>query len=421
MKTAVSINPSTFAKVFQRFQRQVELDERSPGPFRDFQSGLAHSMEHYKEWLYLEARRRLDVGAWKDAWVGTGKIVKRVVAAVEIFEDKNHRNNIVQWQEKNGPDSTSTQKLKDVEANRQHWRTAEQAMWDMYVEEADPEPCFARLVELFGARYDLISYLFFIRDWNTFLPFKSSRFPPVFELLGVPHPMHSKCHWDNYQGAIARVREVQRHLEGYEIPNGVRLIDAHSFCWMLDSLDEPPAETAKDTGFLPMRPEAGALPVRGQSEHGTTQAQLDEIQRAQRRIGDLAQAIVLEAERKRLTVHGRSDLAGRVRDVSHDVSLGYDIESFTLEGQRKPIEVKAAAKRGNDCRFFLSENERLKADSLPNYHFVLVFDVESENPLLREFAGHSLPSEALHPMQYEVRLRADESLKSDSHNVTIHP
>ena len=99
------------------------------------------------------------------------------------------------------------------------------------------------------------------------------------------------------------------------------------------------------------------------------------------------------------------DLAKRVEDVSHDLSLGYDIASFTHKGRPKPIEVKAAAKRGADCRFFLSENERIKALALPDYHFVLVFDVKSKKPVICEFRGKSLPSKVLHPVQYEVRLR----------------
>ncbi|MFO1440072.1 MAG: DUF3883 domain-containing protein [Verrucomicrobiaceae bacterium] len=405
MITRIHISPSVFAQAFLRFQAQVEQAEESSGAFRDFQSGLAYSMEHYKEWLYLEARRRLSVETWMEKQVGTGAILKRVIQAIEIHEDKDHRNNIVEWQGRKGPGSKSTLKLLKAQDDSRERPRVEKALWQMYAMQADSKTCFEQLVALLGPRYDLISYLFFIRDWNQFMPVKSSFFPEVFDLLGVPHPMVKRCNWENYSGVMARLREVQRHLQGYNIPNGVRLLDAHSFCWMLGCLDEPPAETAKDTGFLPMRPEAGALPIRGQSEHGTTQEQLEEIQRAQRRIGDLAQAIVLEAERKRLAAHGRSDLAGRVRDVSHEVSLGYDIESFTLEGQRKPIEVKAAAKRGNDCRFFLSENEKRHAHDLPNYHFVLVFDVESKKPVLHEFAGCDLPGDALHPIQYEVRLK----------------
>lgn len=409
MSKTVSINPATFAKAFRQFERQVEADERSPGPFCDFQSGLAYSMEHYKECLYLEARRRLGVENWKRSWIGTGKIVARVVQAVEIHEDNDHRNNIVQWQEKNGPGSTSTQKLKAAEKGRHLWPQVESGLWDMYAGEAEPEQCFGNLVELFGGRYDLISYLFFIRDWNRFLPFKSSIFPPIFELLGVPHPMHSKCSWENYEGAVARVREVQRHLQGYGIPNGVRLIDAHSFCWMLHSLDDPPrSKGAATVDILPMIAMPGKPPERGDGRWRTTLENLEEGQRTQRRIGDLAQAIVLSAERRRLTQLGRADLAGRVRDVSDDLTLGYDIESFAADGAKKPIEVKAVARRGDDFRFFLSENERRQARDLANYHFTLVFDVESNRPVLREFAGADLPERALYPVQYEARLLRPE-------------
>lgn len=405
MSHTIRISPSTFAQVFRRFKRQVEHDEESPGQFHDFQSGLARSMEHYKEWLYLEARRRLNAEAWKEDWIGTGNILKCVINAIEINEDKEHRNNIVQWQARYGPEAISHRKIKEAKVDRRQWENTESLFWDMFVAEENAKKCFDRMVDLFGGRYDLISYLFFIRDWNLFMPVKSTFFPRVFELLGVPHPMRAQCNWENYSGVLSRLREVQRHLAGYNIPNGVRLVDAHSFCWMLDSLEVPGEASSHLMSIRPMIPHAGAAPVRGKPSAATTLEDLEEIQRNQKRIGDLAQSIVLEAECQRLRRQGNDDLAQRVRDVSDDVSLGYDIASFTSNGESKPIEVKAAAKRGNDLRFFLSENERIKASTLPNYHFVLVLDVESNKPVLREFVGNALPSESLHPIQYEVRLR----------------
>jgi hypothetical protein len=174
---------------------------------------------------------------------------------------------------------------------------------------------------------------------------------------------------------------------------------------MLDSLEVPEEASSQLMSIRSISPQAGAAPVHGTPNVATTLEDLEESQRNQKRIGDLAQSIVLEAERQRLRRQGHNDLAQRVRDVSDEVSLGYDIASFTSEGDSKPIEVKAAAKRGNDLRFFLSENERIKASALPNYHFVLVLGVESNKPVLREFAGNALPSESLHPIQYEVRLR----------------
>lgn len=78
-------------------------------------------------------------------------------------------------------------------------------------------------------------------------------------------------------------------------------------------------------------------------------------------------------------------LAEQVRDVSDDVSLGYDIKSFTDDGQLKPIEVKAVAKWGTDLRFFLSENERRRSQALPNYTFALVTNLDSDTPTIFEF------------------------------------
>lgn len=404
MRTLISISPAIFAQIFRRFLTQVEIDQRGFGPFKSFQSGLACWMEQYKEWLYFEARRRLNIEAWKKNWIGTGAIVTLVVDAIEIHEDKNYRNNIVEWQGKKGPDSISHGKLLAARKDWRQWQNTERVLWDMYVEKNAPEKCFEELVELFGGRYDLISYLFFIRDWNEFMPVKSSFFPEVFELLGVPHPMVKQCNWQNYDGVMARLREVQRHLQGYGLPNGVRLIDAHSFCWMLRALPAPKATKAVIPEIRPWKPSTGNAPLRG-AGGAISQSELEEIQTHQKRIGATAQAIVVEAERERLRKAGRKDLSEQVTDVSDNLSLGYDIASFTKDGGPKFIEVKAAAKRGAyGCRFFLSENERINALKRPDYYFVLVFDVESSAPSLREFAGNELPSYALHPMQYEVRL-----------------
>jgi hypothetical protein len=403
MHAPIVISSPTFAMVFCRFELQVEFAKNSQGPFQDFQSGLAYTMEHYKEWLYLEARRRLKAEEWKIKWIGSGQILTCVLNAIEIYEDKNHRNNIVEWQGKKGPGSRSHLKLIAARDNPEQWRTAEKAFWDMYVTEESPEQCFEQLVALFGARYDLISYLFFIRDWNEFVPVKSSFFPEVFDLLEVPLPMVKKCNWQNYAGVLARLREVQLHLRQYDIPNGVRLIDAHSFCWMLNCLDVPVITENADHEISQWTPQSGDKPIRGVGSD-LTQEELELIQKNQKRIGDLAQAVVLNAERSRLLRAGRSDLASLVEDVSHKVSLGYDIHSFMNDGMPKPIEVKAAAMRGNGSRFFLSENELRKATEIPNYHFVLVFNVNSKSPQLREFKGTELPADSLHPINYEVRL-----------------
>ena len=403
MNKPIVISAPIFAKIFRRFEHQVEFAKNSQGSFKDFQSGLAYRMEHYKEWLYFEARRRLKAEEWKENWIGNGQILTCLLNAIEINEGKLYRNNIVEWQAKKGPSSRSHLKVIAAKDHPELCSTAENALWEMYVANGSPKQCFERLVALFGARYDLISYLFFIRDWNEFVPVKSSFFPKVFELLEVPLPMVKQCNWQNYSGVIARLRAVQFHLQQYGIPNGVRLIDAHSFCWMISCLNDPPITEITEYEIAKWKPDAGDKPIRW-ADSDFSQEELELQRENQKRIGDLAQSIVLNAERHRLRRAGRSDLADLVEDVRSNVSLGYDIDSFTDEGIPKPIEVKAAALVENGSRFFLSENERKKAMKIPNYHFVLVFHVNSKNPQLREFKGCELPSESLHPINYEVRL-----------------
>ena len=399
------ISPATFAAAYDRFTRAVEAYPYSPGPFIDFQSGLAADGEHYKEWLYLEARRQLNTSSWKENWIGTGRILDRVISAIEIHQDTNYRNNIVEWGDRRGEKAKSHKKILDLARSAESKQEGELAFYQMYVANAASEGLFMQLVRLFGARYDLISYLFFLRDWTVFMPVRSTIFPKAFEELGVPHKMSHKCTWENYSEFLALLREVQKHLATYDIPGGVRLVDAHSFCWMLASPRlRTPSRQYRST-IRSIVPRRGNAPGRSSADTDFSLGQLMAQLRQQKWIGDLAQAVVLKAERDRLVREGRGDLAQLVEDISDNVSLGYDIASFTTDGQTKPIEVKAAARIGNDLRFFFSEKERSRSLSMPNYTFALVLDVNSASPKISEFSGKQLPPTALHPIAYEVRIR----------------
>ena len=93
-----------------------------------------------------------------------------------------------------------------------------------------------------------------------------------------------------------------------------------------------------------------------------------------RALGLAGEKAVLEHERIWLASNGRGDLAERVRHVSVEVGdgLGYDIESFLLDGRPKPIEVKTT-KGGAATPFFMSRNERERAEQLADsYHLYRV-------------------------------------------------
>lgn len=407
--SSIVITASQFAVAYRRFIRAVEAHPDSDGPFVDFQSGLAADWERYKAWLYREAQRLLAAETWKKSWIGTGRILDHVIAAIEIRHDQKHRNNIVEWESKGrGEGQVSHSKLLEARNFKPLRERAEALLFQLYVKGEDGEATFKALKEQFGGRYDVISYLFFLRDWNRFMPLRSTIFPDAFELLGVPHPMSHRCNWENYQGFLARLREVQQHLSELGIPGGVRLVDAHSFCWMLAKLPIPSQRKEPLVEIFSLVPEAGrasshrAPPSAGAS---FSQDDLDALQAAQRRLGSEAQRLVLSAEKQRLRKAGRADLAASVNDVSHYTRLGYDIESRFIDGSIKRIEVKAAALRDDALRFFLSENEHRQSILLEGYVFALVTCIGTARPRIDEFSGGELPPTSLHAVNYEVRLR----------------
>jgi hypothetical protein len=77
-----------------------------------------------------------------------------------------------------------------------------------------------------------------------------------------------------------------------------------------------------------------------------------------RQLGLAGELLVLNYEKQQLINIGRSDLADMVRQVSvlEGDAAGYDIESFTQDGQSKYIEVKTT-KGVAETPFYMTKNE----------------------------------------------------------------
>lgn len=95
-----------------------------------------------------------------------------------------------------------------------------------------------------------------------------------------------------------------------------------------------------------------------------------------RKLGREGEAFVVDFERARLAREGRKDLADDVRwvaDLEGD-GHGYDILSFTPEGEQRLIEVKTTC-GGQTTPFFLSRNEmRVSEERAETYRLYRVFD-----------------------------------------------
>jgi hypothetical protein len=97
-----------------------------------------------------------------------------------------------------------------------------------------------------------------------------------------------------------------------------------------------------------------------------------------RALGLAGEESVLERERQTLIAVGRSDLAERILHVAkiEGDGAGYDIKSYTPEGEEKFIEVKTT--RGdNRSGFYLSAAEiRFSDEHLDRYYLYRVFDFD---------------------------------------------
>ena len=172
---------------------------------------------------------------------------------------------------------------------------------------------------------------------------------------------------------LARLlRKMRRRQDGSLdiIPRSVSLRRDETQC--LHALQSMYA-VGHSAGVLVMAPAAydAVIDVLGTSAV-VSEEELMRVLELQRRRAVEAENHVMGLEIERLTRGSRPDLAGLVERVAaRDVSAGYDIRSFELDGSDRLIEVKSST--GTNLRFVLSRNERRfleEHDSIAWIYFV---------------------------------------------------
>lgn len=236
------LSEDTFKAQFDHFR---ELIRRHSGePFQSFHRGLPFDWESYKLPLRARALELMNIPGWSESSVGSGQVLDAVIRAIELNES-GLTNNLVAWQNRYGHESRSHRRLLDARANEAERERLERLLVGFYSGEL-PEPnAFEQLRSLAGKRYDLLAYLFFLRDADRFMPIRVATFDKAFARLGVDLTTSQRCSWDNYSLYNAALAEVQKRIADV-LGSEVRLVDAHSFCWMLVRLDEKkPSGTTK--------------------------------------------------------------------------------------------------------------------------------------------------------------------------------
>src|SRR6185436_828808 len=95
--------------------------------------------------------------------------------AIEIpGQGRMNRNNLVEWTNRYGPKGVSHRRLVEARKNRLSRRKLEHVLFALYRRQVAESGVFEGLCALAGKRYDLIAYLFFLKDWERFMPISTS-------------------------------------------------------------------------------------------------------------------------------------------------------------------------------------------------------------------------------------------------------
>ena len=235
------IDGSAFRSVFDRFRALVEA--RSGHPFRGFDEGLAAAWEDYKPRLRDHALGLLRTEDWLEGEIGSGAILNRTVEAIEIQDSRLKLiNNLVFWQNRYGHARREHRAMLEAASNPALRGGIEDLLFGLYRGGADEGVTFDGLVDATGGKYPLLAYLFFLKDMDRYMPIQPTGFDHAFRALGIEFNTLRKCSWANYatfNATLDRLRPLIAQAAGLDT---VRLVDAHSFCWIFSTLLQRPAE-----------------------------------------------------------------------------------------------------------------------------------------------------------------------------------
>lgn len=230
-----TLDAGAFKAVFARFQQL--LTARSNHPFETFEDGLAASWEGYKPLLRNHALGLLQADTWDAATIGSGTILQLVIDAIEIQKDSrtNLTNNLLFWQNRYGHANREHRILLEALQAPKQRQSMERLLFDFYRGDADDSATFDALADL-GGKYTLIAYLFFLKDMDRYMPIQPTGFDRAFREMGIEFSTLRQCSWENYSTFLGLLEGLRPLIANEAQLPSVRLVDAHSFVWILASL-----------------------------------------------------------------------------------------------------------------------------------------------------------------------------------------
>jgi hypothetical protein len=139
----------------------------------------------------------------------------------------------VRWENRYGHANRSHHALLDARGNPTAIREIEAWTVEFFSGTSPPADAFERFRGIAGSPYDLIAYLFFLKDWDSYMPIAPTTFDAAFALLGIDLVTSHQCSWRNYESYNVALQDIRAALTEVSTVTNIRLVDAHSFCWLL--------------------------------------------------------------------------------------------------------------------------------------------------------------------------------------------
>lgn len=376
----MEVTEKIFETAFLGFNNIGEKNvDRNVKDFKKHPLILKH--EIYKYNILEEAKNELLLKTWKETELGSGRILNCVKNAINI-----KINNLIDWRKQDD--------FKKLEPNFKN----EKLLYDFFKSKSNDEISFSRFYDI-GFSYQLIAYLFFLKNHQKYLPISQEQFDKIFESLELDFKTNHNCSWENYLQFNEIIKQFKKHLS--QRFQNVSLLDSHSFLWIygfpfgntVNENKKKQETTKKKNQKKEEFPKEKPLPelkiyqpkkIVDLDNFKESENEVDylEIHRKQMEVGDLAEKIVYESEINFLK-QDFPHLAKEVRIVSSNPAIGCDIVSFEIDGTQKQIEVKAISLDKNKKSFIITRNELLKSKTFKNYYVYCVSDLYSENPEIR--------------------------------------
>ena len=155
----------------------------------DFHAGFILMEEGYKNAAAWKKKQYLHLSSWDDKAIEAGTVAKEILAL--IYDDE--LDNLIDWRDKDTLKSLLEDESKKILVG--------DCLQSIFCSDSDMVS-FQHAQNCIGNKFPIISYLFFIKDPERYLPVRPDTFSDRFQSVGI-NGWKKGCSWDNYKDFIS--------------------------------------------------------------------------------------------------------------------------------------------------------------------------------------------------------------------------